>query len=578
MKTLTRILLALVCLTLSCAAAQEPSEPPSPAASAAKSAVQGKVIQDPSGQGIRKVQVSLRGPQQYATVTDESGQFRIDGVQPGAYLVQLERPGYAWNPKTLRDRQIKILVGQDTKDLVFHVLAAGVISGKIVDVDGDPLPNVPVSATSANKFATGRNVAPERGAATNDLGEFRIADLPPGKYLVRATPSENQAAPPVQNPSDGAKDHLVYIPTYFPGTVDQQQASVIQVSPGATATANFGVQMGRVYRVSGTISGLNTPLMDEETAQKTETEGLNALAGRSFGQVFLEGSNGQRKEQNLRNGGKFEFAGVLPGTYHARVLVLSGFFGGQPPSAKLQVIHTPIEVVSSDVTGLQLQLEPTGDVTGKFRVDGDEKIDWKQVSVGLFPVPTPDSSDQELQPLAMLSSGHAQVAEDGSFDIKEVSDGNYQLAVYAAGDQFRDYYTKSVLLGGRDVADTGFTAAPGTVLDVLVSSKGAGIEGTVVDADGKPVLEATVLTIPSSGKLGRPDAYQIDRSDDYGHFLLRGLNPGQFAVLAFDEVPGDHRSPDFARKYATEGEKVQLDESSRKTVVLKLITDQTPDN
>jgi hypothetical protein len=37
------------------------------------------------------------------------------------------------------------------------------------------------------------------------------------------------------------------------------------------------------------------------------------------------------------------------------------------------------------------------------------------------------------------------------------------------------------------VADTGFTVTTGMVLDVVVSAKGAKIEGTVVDSKNKPV-------------------------------------------------------------------------------------------
>jgi hypothetical protein len=112
------------------------------------------------------------------------------------------------------------------------------------------------------------------------------------------------------------------------------------------------------------------------------------------------------------------------------------------------------------------------------------------------------------------------------------------------------------------------------VLDVVVSAKGAGIEGTVVDGVGKPVGDATVVTVPSSGKLGRPDAYQFGRTDENGHFLLRGMNPGEFLVLAFEEMQEDYRTPEFVKKYEGNGEKVELEEGEKKSVVLKLITEE----
>jgi hypothetical protein len=165
------------------------------------------------------------------------------------------------------------------------------------------------------------------------------------------------------------------------------------------------------------------------------------------------------------------------------------------------------------------------------------------------------------------------VQEDGSFEIKDAPGGNCQLAVGARSEKFRDYYTKSVQLGGREVVDTGFAVSPGTVLDVVVSAKGAGVEGTVVDREGKPAAGASVVTIPGSGKLGRPDAYQYARADDSGLFVLRGMNPGEFMVLAFEELQGNYRAPEFAKKYEGKGEKVVLDEGGKKSVVVKLITE-----
>ena len=108
--------------------------------------------------------------------------------------------------------------------------------------------------------------------------------------------------------------------------------------------------------------------------------------------------------------------------------------------------------------------------------------------------------------------------------IKDVYGANYPLAVNARSEKFRDYYTKSVLMGGTEVVDTGFPVSSGTALDVVVSAKGAGIEGTVVDEDGKPVDGAKVVTVPSSGQLERPDAYQSSETDENGHFPVAWLD------------------------------------------------------
>jgi hypothetical protein len=79
-------------------------------------------------------------------------------------------------------------------------------------------------------------------------------------------------------------------------------------------------------------------------------------------------------------------------------------------------------------------------------------------------------------------------------------------------------------------------------------------------------------TTEASGKLGRPDAYQYARADDSRHFVVRGMNPGELMVLAFEELQGDYRTPEFAKEYEGKGKKVELDEGGKKSVVVKLIT------
>jgi hypothetical protein len=215
-------------------------------------------------------------------------------------------------------------------------------------------------------------------------------------------------------------------------------------------------------------------------------------------------------------------------------------------------------------------VDPGGDVSGQFRTEGNEKIDWTQLQVML--IPKRGGEPEEM--VAAMRAGNVMVTELGSFEIKDVPAGNFQLAVGTSSDKFRDYYEKSVLLGGREVADTGFDVSSGTVLDVIVSAKGAGIEGTVVDREGKTFAGASVVSVPSSGKNGRPDAYQFDRTDEKGHFVLRGMNPGEFLVLAFEGMPEDYRAAEFIKKYERKGQKVELEEGGKKSVVLKVIAEE----
>jgi hypothetical protein len=52
------------------------------------------------------------------------------------------------------------------------------------------------------------------------------------------------------------------------------------------------------------------------------------------------------------------------------------------------------------------------------------------------------------------------------------------------------------------------------------------------------------------------------------------MNPGRFLVLAFEEMRENYRLPEFAKKYEGKGQKVELEEGGRKSVVLKLIIEE----
>lgn len=206
-------------------------------------------------------------------------------------------------------------------------------------------------------------------------------------------------------------------------------------------------------------------------------------------------------------------------------------------------------------------------------MDTGQSFDWTQLGIVLMPVGENDFGFA----VAGTSGGLAMsgVNKDGSFELKNVTGGSYQLLVTAKSNNLRDYITKSVHLDGRDVTDSGFTVNARTPLDVVVSANGATIEGTVVDSKGKPVAHATVVDVPSAEHRNRQDLYQRDTTDDLGHFSLRGLNPGKYTVLAFDELEADVRQPEFLKSYEGRGEQVQLDEGARTSIVVKLIATDT---
>ena len=523
----------------------------SPPEQASTPSIQGKVLKEPDGQPIRKANVQLYGRKRptgsnYSAISDAQGQFTIDGVQPGQYVVVVERPGFVQSNRRIT---ISVEPASGKNDLILHMQPAAVITGKIADLDGDPIGGVSVTATRAGSMGAERNSRNYGNAATNDLGEFRISDLRAGRYKITASPPPTSPPPGLKENKNG-KDPSILLTTHYPGVLDEDQAVAVEIHAGGETRINFGLLTGRAYRVSGSVTGV--PSQGGMAQIMLQAKGRGGL---------------QVAPQELGEGGRFEFANVLPGSYVARLIMVT-FEGGQPAIRMLR-LGQPIEVSNAHVEGLRLQPEAGGQVRGKFSLDTGQKFDWTQLSVTLVSVE--EQGAQLVEERAMDLPTSSNVNSDGTFELKNVPGGNYQLLVVARSNDLPDYITKSVHLDGRDVADSGFPILPQTFLEVVISANGASITGRVVDGNGQPIANATVVDVPSAEHRTRSDLFQRDTTDESGHFSLRGLNPGKYTVLAFEELQEDVRQPDFMESYGTRGEIVQLDEGTRKNVVLKLI-------
>jgi len=163
---------AWLCLA---AVAQQSTDPP-PGAS-----ISGKVLDRKTSEPIRKAEVQLTKPGSEIAMqsvqqlsTDESGKFRFEGIAPGRYQLSVTHQAYSPEPKA---RTIEVVAGQDLTGVVFKLTPPVVITGRIIDEDGDPVISCEVVAVSRAGGATaGTGVG---RASTDDTGHYRMFGVPP---------------------------------------------------------------------------------------------------------------------------------------------------------------------------------------------------------------------------------------------------------------------------------------------------------------------------------------------------------------------------------------------------------------
>src|SRR5919197_3501676 len=198
------VLLAVLSLTVTSALAQQQQggrrqRPPRDAVQAqpqGTAVIAGRVVTADTGRPVKhaRVMVSAGGRQSRATTTDEQGRFRITDLMGGSYTISASRTGFVdavygqrrplqpGTPVTLAD-------GQELATIDLRLVRGGVITGRVLDEDGEPLARALVTVQRYQYIRGERRLSPAGGDQSDDRGQYRVFGLPPGEYYVSATES-----------------------------------------------------------------------------------------------------------------------------------------------------------------------------------------------------------------------------------------------------------------------------------------------------------------------------------------------------------------------------------------------------
>lgn len=515
-----------------------------------KCLVRGQVVHEPGGQPLKKVTVKLNPEDKengttYKAMSDLEGRFKFEKIEAGDYTLTIDRNGFLETGKQKGVHKLNLRPGDEVKDVVLRMQPSAVINGKILDNDGDPLPGVSITVRKPGTSS------PQRGIVstgyTDDLGEYRIGNLRPGRYLIEANLIDYSFEPEATvKMADETRETAPYT-TYYPGGTDKSQAATIELRAGDEVAINLTLTYGPAYRVRGTLVGMPD------------------LAGADANMVLRPKDQGpwgpSQFAATVKRDGSFEIPKLLPGEYRAILYKLDGTDFHIYQAAQVVVVR------DSDVDNLRLSPESDADVHGQFRTEHGEKLNWALFTFTL------DSGEKEPE-YDMNWPGpstRGQLRADGSFDIKKVPPGKYRVTLNS-DTSAQAFYIKSVSLGSKDVADSGFSVSGGSwSLDVVLSSESATLEGAVIDSKDRPVADAVVIAVPDAEHRRRHDLFKKTLSDQNGHFVLQGLRPGEYSALAFEELDDDYRDPDFLQPFEDKAVRVRVDKGEHKPLALKVI-------
>jgi hypothetical protein len=196
-----------------------------------------------------------------------------------------------------------------------------VITGRVLDPQGQPLPEAGVTALLKRLDSSDRPRGPVSSGPpllmpfgqgqTNDLGEFRIFGLPPGEFVIAANVQSHRIATSLSAPT-------TMTTTFYPETTDASAAQPVAVRSGETVS-DLTIRLAAVpaFQVSGVV-------VDESGAPVANAM-VMLMDGSSGTDRFALLTLGPQDMSQSDDSGRFTFGSVPAGSYTVRA---DGGFGG----------------------------------------------------------------------------------------------------------------------------------------------------------------------------------------------------------------------------------------------------------
>jgi hypothetical protein len=539
--------------------------------------LQGIVVKKGTAEPLSRATVELRRDQENAgildsTTTEDDGRFSFGNVAPGRYRVIVTRRGYTRPPLT-----INLAGGQRVQDIRLNMTPTASISGRVVDAAGRPLGNVEVKAMKASYPEGRRILTPVQSVATNDLGEYRLFWLPPGRYYVAAIHSKAQGmlrrmpsgglwgAVTVENadPANRGWNSLRelqlelesaterYAPTFFGGTTDAQRASGIDLREGADfGGANMVVAPVQVRHVRGVVvDGITGK--PAQYGSITFPRDLDTLP--------------MKDVQVDRDTGTFDML-LLPGSY----TLTATSAGGEG--------YATFTLGDADIDNLMISTTPSFELRGRIVVDGEplSPAALEALHITLRRDPPRGEAVTTAYDTPLPDGSFNIVASAGDFRINiapvlNVTPSAYAPALWAA---LQNVYVKSIRLGNADVlnARLHLERPPSAALEVVIATNPGALEGQVVRNGREPVADAPVLLIP--GNRRRNELYRTTTADASGRFRFDAVPPGDYKVFSWEEVEdGAWYEAEFMTYVESRGLPVRITEGLMESVRIEVIPD-----
>ncbi len=534
----------------------------------------GRVVSADTGEPLRRATVTAqptrppevrRGgafvpPRTLAARTDDQGRFTIADVPAGDYMLTARRPGYAdrrygqVRPSS-PSRPVTVADGATVGPLDFTLQRGGVITGRVMDEEGEPAERVQVRVVRQQRLgAQVRYVPTNMGDTTDDLGQYRLYGLPPGEYLVVAEPSDRGRFFMGSGAVQGTDTDT--IPTYAPGTASASEAQKVQVLAGAETPMDIQLVAARVATVSGVVVMSSGEPMQGGFV-RLQPDGADMMGMGRGGAILGDG--------------RFEVASVPPGSYTLVVQPMMRNGPDRASAADTEGAILPIAVNGED-SSVTVRTSPGSTIRGRVVLEGAEPSALGNRELRVMAMPT-----GQFAMIGMGMAGRGLVQPDMTFELVGVR-GEQALGVMVLPE---NWWIKDVRVAGQSAVD-GYDFGSGrsvTGVEIVVSGRPTGLSGTVSGPSGEHAGDYAIVIFPADEEKwervgpGLMGARAVRPGLD-GAFKLTGLRPGSYYALA---VPADQADtaalgdPEHLRVLAGRARTVEVEDGTIRPITLPLV-------
>ena len=488
-------------------------------------------------------------PPPRSTTSGADGRFSFQHLEPSdCNVIEVSYPGF---PAVLypsdealltgRNPGFTLKAGQRLTDLTITVQRS-VLSGKVTDEDGHPMPGVLVRPIPQPGVGGRIQIVQLAGIETDSKGEFTLSNLSFGPYYL------GFSLPPGTAPVVAGETERAYINTYYPGVSSMLDAKAITAQAGHDMPGlNMQLRRAPVFHVRGKVVGL--------------PDNFNLAAGEvrvvlvpPDGDLYSARTNPGRK---VAAGGAFDYGGVPAGDW---TFILSGH--------EINLYQRPLPIADHNVDNLVVTVQPPATLTGVIKVVPempDRVPPGNPVGMPGFVRFIPHDA------VATFSSAH--VYPDGTFTVYGLGASNYAVETEPPSGA----YVKSATFAGHDVLANGLDLTKGVSkgqLEIVVGLQTARVSGTVRNEAGEPAAGVLVMAISTTRPYGLNGPPEM-ATDAAGQYSFK-LAPGTYQLFAWETVRGldlnGQSAAAFLKQFASLGTPVTVAEDDRKQAPLRLIS------